>query len=102
MNPEREPGELYWSLVEPVWRSVRVSADPDDFLERFAELRPAVRNLFAAHWCQSEIRNGGSHQFFTNPTGVLAPEALEAFRVIGLAEWADILEDAVLRPHLPA
>ena len=25
----------------------------------------------AAHWCQSEVRNGGFHQFFTNHTGDL-------------------------------
>ena len=24
MNGERQPGELYWSLVKPIWRSVRV------------------------------------------------------------------------------
>ncbi|WP_369973953.1 DUF4375 domain-containing protein [Polaromonas sp. SP1] len=32
------------------------------------------RHLFAVHWCQSEICNGGFMQFFANSTGVLAPE----------------------------
>jgi hypothetical protein len=54
-----------------------------------------VGHLFAAHWCQSEVRNGGLHQFFSNSTGVLAPEALKGFRAIGVSEWADILAEAM-------
>jgi hypothetical protein len=85
----------YWSLVEPVWRSISIYAGPEDFLRQFRAVRPEVGHLFAAHWCQSEVRNGGLHQFFSNPTGVLAPEALEGFSAIGLAEWAGILAEAV-------
>src|SRR5438105_3105405 len=95
MNGERQPGELYWSLVKPIWRSVRVYSPPDEFLAQFAGLRPEVGHLFAAHWCQSEVRNGGLHQFFSNSTGVLAPEALVGFRAIGITEWADIVAEAM-------
>lgn len=48
--------------------------------------------LFAAHFCQSEICNGGFHQFFGNSTGVLAPEAVEGFREIGQAQVAALIE----------
>ncbi len=58
-------------------------------------VRPEAGLLFAAQWCQSEVRNGGLHQFFSNSTGVLAPEALAGFSAIGLAEWAIILEEAM-------
>jgi hypothetical protein len=54
-----------------------------------------VGHLFAAHWCQSEVCNGGFHQFFTNSTGVLAPEALAGFKAIGVIEWASLLEEAM-------
>ena len=48
--------------------------------------------MFAAHFCMSEICNGGFHQFFWNSTGVLAPEAVEGFRVIGQAQVAALIE----------
>ncbi|MCW8133282.1 MAG: DUF4375 domain-containing protein [Planctomycetota bacterium] len=50
----------------------------------------------AAHWCQSEVGNGGFHQFFTNPTGVLAPEALEGFESIQRPDLARLLRSAML------
>src|SRR5262249_40500524 len=52
-------------------------------------------HLFASHWCQSEVRNGGFHQFFSNSTGILAPEAAAGFRAIGLEACASLLEEAM-------
>jgi hypothetical protein len=92
---EQQPGDRYWSLVEPVWRSISIYDGPETFLQQFCAVRSEVGHLFAAHWCQSEVRNGGLHQFFSNATGVLAPEALEGFRAIGLVEWSDILAEAM-------
>jgi hypothetical protein len=91
----QQPGDRYWSAVGPVWRSISMYGGPDLFLQQFGEVRREVGQLFAAHWCQSEVRNGGLHQFFSNSTGVLAPEALDGFRAIGLAEWTSILEEAM-------
>jgi hypothetical protein len=91
----QQPGNRYWSAVGPVWRSISIYGGPDLFLRQFGRVRREVGHLFAAHWCQSEVRNGGLHQFFSNSTGVLAPEALEGFRAIGLVEWATILEEAM-------
>ena len=51
--------------------------------------------LFAAHFAQSEICNGGFNQLFWNSTGVLAPEAVEGFQVIGMPETAEILSRAM-------
>src|SRR5581483_3806249 len=51
--------------------------------------------LFAAHWCQSEVCNGGFHQFFYNPTGVLAPEAMDGFDAIGLPACAQVVREAM-------
>jgi hypothetical protein len=58
-------------------------------------LDPVVGAVFAANFCQSEVCNGGLHQFFSNPTGVLAPEAVAAFRAMGLPEVAQVVEDAM-------
>ena len=95
MSVAEQPERGYWSLIEPIWRSIDIYGDPSEFLRQFRAVPPAVGHLFAAHWCQSEVRNGGLHQFFSNSTGVLAPEALAGFRAIGLTEWADTLTEAM-------
>jgi hypothetical protein len=41
------------------------------------------------------VRNGGFHQFFTNPTGVLAPEALDGFATLGRMDLATLLRSAM-------
>lgn len=51
--------------------------------------------LVAAHWCQSEVCNGGLHQFFSNSTGVLAPEAIRGFELLQIAEVPRIVAAAV-------
>ncbi|HEY8130684.1 MAG TPA: DUF4375 domain-containing protein [Thermoanaerobaculia bacterium] len=89
------PGELYWSFIEPIWDLVSIYDGPEVFLSQFAKLPEVQQHLFAAHWCQSEIRNGGHHQFFSNATGVLAPEAVEGFRAIGLSRCADTVGQAM-------
>lgn len=95
MADDAKPESEYWSLIEPVWKLINIYRSTNEFLRQFRSVPPVVGHLFAAHWCQSKIRNGGLHQFFTNSTGVLAPEAFEGFRAIGLTEWAEILADAM-------
>jgi hypothetical protein len=86
----------YWTLVEPIWLPLnRTWNDPEKFVRKFRRARAEAGHLYAAHWCQYEVRNGGLHQFFSNTTGLLAPEALGGFRAIGVAEWAEILAEAV-------
>ena len=87
----------YWSLVEPVWLPLNRSWDdgPEKFVRRFRSVRQEIGHLYAAHWCRSEVCNGGFHQFFSNTTGLLASEALDGFRAIGATAWADILVEAM-------
>jgi hypothetical protein len=88
---------IYWSLVEPVWEPLNRSWEsrPEEFSRQLRAVPPAVGHLYAGHWCQSEVCNGGFHQFFHNSTGVLAPEALEGFRAVGLAKCTWALADAM-------
>jgi len=97
MTEVESPGERYWRWIEPAWVPLNRSWDlgPVGFLRQFNAVRPEVGHLYAAHWCQSEVRNGGLHQFFSNSTGILAPEAREGFEAIGLVEWAAILSEAM-------
>jgi len=88
-------GELYWSVIDPIWEKVSIYGAPELFLHQFSKLTEPQQHLFASHWCQSEVRNGGFQQFFSNATGILAPEAVEGFRAIGLEECASMLEEAM-------
>lgn len=95
MTHSDEPGARYWSLVEPICEKISIYDGPKVFVRQFRAAPRAAASLLAAHWCQSEVCNGGLDQFFSNSTGVLAPEALEAYRAMGLGEWADILAEAM-------
>jgi hypothetical protein len=66
----------YWDLVEPVWDEINIYDGPDVFLETFQKVPLKIGYLYAVHFCQSEVCNGGFGQFFFNSTGVLAPEAV--------------------------
>ena len=85
----------YWRFVEPIWDSISIYDDEEIFLKEFNKASERQKNLFAAHWAQSEIMNGGLGQFFSNSTGILAPEAVEAFNAIGMPNCASILSGAM-------
>ena len=85
----------YWDLVEPYWDAVSVHGGAERFTQQFAALPMASQHLYATHWTQSEVQNGGLGKFFDNPTGVLAPEAVEGFRALGMPQTAATLVDAM-------
>ncbi len=95
MTNETDPGALYWKKIADAFANVSIYDGPQAFQEQFSKLEPVVGNLLAAHWCQSEVCNGGFHQFFGNSTGVLAPEALKGFEDMGLGELAALLRKAM-------
>lgn len=57
--------------------------------------------LYVAHFCRSEVCNGGFTQFFSNSTGVLAPEAVEGFVAIGQPGLASAVQRAMDMPGSP-
>ena len=85
----------YWSLVEPVWEEISIYDGPAPYLKAIQAVPESVALLFAAHWTCEEICNGGFSQFFHNSTGIVAPEALRAFRAIGQVGVANVLERAM-------
>lgn len=90
-----QPGDLSWSIVRPHWERVSIYDGPEIFLTEYQETPEIPRHLLCATWCQSEVCNGGFHQFFHNPTGVLAPEASIAFAVMGLPGLAYVVAKAM-------
>jgi Domain of unknown function (DUF4375) len=89
-----EPGENYWSVLDPVWDKINIDT-PETFTQTFGDVSRSVGLLYAAHFCQSEVCNGGFTQFFWNSTGVLAPEAVDGFIAIGQPQVADVLQRAM-------
>lgn len=87
----------YWELIEKAFDEVDIYSGPATFMNSFQPLPAAVQHLLAAHWCHSEISNGGFDQLFYNSTGVLAPEAEAGFRAIGLPDVADLVGTAIAR-----
>jgi len=85
----------YWDLVEPYWEKVNIYDGPDEFVRTFSAVPSTVQTLIAEHWCESEVSNGGLYQLFSNSTGLLAPEAAGAYRVLGVPELANVLDDAM-------
>jgi hypothetical protein len=88
------PGETYWSTLDPIWDAIKIDT-PDVFAQTFGAIPRSIGLLYAAHFCQSEVCNGGFTQFFWNSTGVLAPEAVEGFMAIGQAQVANVVRRAM-------
>jgi hypothetical protein len=91
-----QPGEAYWNIIVPYWKTVDIYSGGSAFLQTFARLPKPVGHLLALHRCQSEVCNGGFHQFFNNSTGVLAPEAEEGFHAVRMGAAAEIVAKAML------
>ena len=87
--------KTYWSLLEPIWALVSIYDGKDAFLSQLKTVTPKQKVLFATHWAQSEIRNGGMHQFFSNSSGVLAPEAVFGYRALGMERCANTIVEAM-------
>ena len=96
MSTEDHAGSQYWSVISPYWLSLNESWDRgvEAFLAESARVPRAVIDIYAGHWCQSEVDNGGLYQFFFNTTGLLAPEATRGFRAIGLLDWSAVVSEA--------
>lgn len=97
MAKQKSSRVSYYLLIEPVWKSLNGNWDKgcEEFLRQFRLVQPELANLFAAQSCQSEVRNGGLAPYFESTKGLLAPEALEAFKAIGMTKWAEVLAEAL-------
>lgn len=78
-----------------IWDVINIHDGPGMFLTTFNQVSREAGLLFAVEFCQSEICNGGFHQFFFNSTGVLAPEAVDGFTAIGQVQVANLVTRAM-------
>ena len=84
-----------WPVSDVPSHCISIYDGADVFLHDFAEAGALHRTIFAAYWPHAEILNGGLLQFFRNSTGVLAPEAVEAYVLLGLPLLAAKLQGAM-------
>ena len=85
----------FWPYSDIATDDISIYAGADVFLTNFKEMSKSEQVAFTAYWFQAEVLNGGLNQFFSNDTGVLAPEAAEACRTVGLPKLATKVEKAM-------
>ena len=90
-------GNDYFIVIEPVFWSVSIYDGPERYEEDLASFSPEQRLVLAYHWYLSEVNNGGHDQFYYNSTGIVWPDALNAFRKIGPSEVVAIIEASMNR-----
>lgn len=88
--------DAYWKRIEQAIDTISIYDGVDVLAAGMRKHPEDVQDLVAMHWFLSEFENGGIAQFFLNPTGVLAPEAVVGFVRIGLPEVADALQRCCL------
>ncbi len=92
-NVMSQPLDSYWPIVEPLFGEISID-DPETFATSSRLVQRPALLLFAAHFTLSELWNGGFLQFFFNSTGLLAPEAIQGFKAIGMPELAQVITTA--------
>ena len=84
-------------IIDPVWWLSDFYHGLDEYEKSLAQFTKAQRQVWAVLWFDSEVCNGGFHQFFSNSTGAVWPEALEGFEAMELMQAHQLLHDAVER-----
>lgn len=78
-----------------IWDTMPTSDDPADNLLWLNSLTRVQRVLYVTHYLCAEVYNGGFHQYFSNTTGVHAPEAVLGFDELDLHDIAEIVNEAI-------
>jgi hypothetical protein len=84
-----------WPFGDVPSDEISIYEGPRVFLDDYAATPVKQRTVIAAYWLQAEVLNGGLHQFFSNDTGVLAPEAVAACRALSMPALAGVTERAM-------
>ena len=86
-------------LLEEAYEKIEFHDGQRVFSATFQSVDKDAALLYAAKWCQYEVCNGGFNQFFANSTGILAPEAIQGLKLLGMPQTADLVHLA--RIQLP-
>jgi len=84
--------QSYWDILKPNFEAINIYEGRDKFFESCDKVPRLTVLLYATHMCASEVHNGGFLQLFWNNTGIVVPEAIEGYRVMGMPDLANLLE----------
>ena len=73
----------------------KIGDDWDDMREIVNGLPDSFRGFYATWWLEAEVNNGGFNQYFWNPYGYWAEDAISAFEDYGAGEYAEVAKKAV-------
>ena len=72
----------------------KIDSREEKELEIVRGLAKSFQMLYSTWFLQAEVNNGGFSQYFWNSRSQFSKEALQGLRVIGAAEYADLLGKA--------
>lgn len=79
----------YSSKIAHIFDVVEIYGDVPTFIDSIKDVPRSLLILYAAHFCLSEVHNGGFLQLFWNATGVLVPQAVDGFEAMGMPRLAE-------------
>jgi hypothetical protein len=86
--------DLVWHAIELVWDAATIYEGRQRLETGLSFATERQRHVYAIWWTISEVRNGGFHQYFSNPTGIVAPIALAGVQALGETATANAIADA--------
>jgi len=95
-----DKGDVF-AVIDPVWWTANIYDGVEAYEESLSPFSKAQRLVHAVTWYRSEVNNGGHDQFYYNSTGIVWRDALEAFRTIGLDQFARVLSASADRFSKP-
>ena len=78
-------------------RAGREGADKEDLLPFLA---PGVRAVYTTWLVDADVLNGGFNQYFYNPWGAQAGEALAGYELLGAEDYAAVMRAAIAMREL--
>lgn len=86
--------EFIRHVVAAMWPRVDIYRGATELKAGLAKATAGQVAVYATRFADSEICNGGFHQFFGNSTGILYREAVAGFERIGATPYGALLERA--------
>ena len=84
----------YWESAKPLFDKVEIGGKERAFKASIKSIPRPLTIVWAAHFCLSEVHNGGLVQFVWNSTGMIAPEAIDGFEAVGMSALAAAVKSA--------
>jgi len=85
--------KLEHAIIDYIY--TKIGDDWDNQREVVDALPASFRGIFATWWLEAEVNNGGFNQYFWNPSGYWAEDAISAFHEYGADEYAEVARKAV-------